>query len=621
MNFKVSLRALLNQRIFTVVIVLTLAAGIGVNTAVFSVVEAALLRRLPFPEPERLVTLIERTAGMSNRLASPTSWAEWQARAKSFEELALFMWWDDETFTAGNGQAETILSIGATAGFFRVMGIRPLLGRIYGDAPGESGPEIVLSYALWQRRFGGDPKIIGTRIRSGAFSGDPTVVGIMPPAYSNLEIGWGDAWEPIFYKPDELRTQPRQSRYVRVIGRLKPGVTVAQAQAELDSIQQQLVQEMPTMYRDWRVDVEPLRDTVSGRVRPAIPGFDMDRTLVFDISLSYPDAAQRQNFVRRLYEEVRALPDVEAVGHARYFPYHARLWATQVRLEESLSSGHGPLVYANMISGDYLRAMGMPLIRGEIPAQRPSTVRPGEFIGCLVNESFARLLWRDEDPIGKVFWEGTNPPRIVTGIVGDVRQRSLAEPPRPEMYVVDDPSHFVLGTFVLRTRSRPELTIAAVRQVIRNIDTELPTNNLMPLRRFVGETIATQRMALTLLFAFGALALLLAAIGLYGVITCLISQRTAEIGTRLAIGAPRSHVLWLVIAEGLRLVAMGTALGLGAAFATGSAVRALLYGVAMADPISYAGASVLVFAVTMLACIIPAVRATHIHPAVSLREG
>jgi putative ABC transport system permease protein len=797
-NLRFSIRRFLQQPTFATVVTLTLALAIGANTAMFSVIEAALLRELPFPEPEDLVILHERSSsGVDNRLSSPSSWAEWQARARSFEELAEFMWWDDTSFGAGDGPAETILTANATPGYFRILGIQPMLGRTFSDVQDANVREVVLSHRLWQRRFGGDPDIIGKSIRFSVFSRQHTVIGVMPPtAYGDLELGWGEAWTAIYANPQGLRTTPSRSRYVRVIGRLKPGVTVAQAQAEVEAIHQQLARENPGVYAGWTPEVESVREAIAGRARPALllaigavllvlltacvtvanlllaraanrqrewairiamgasrwqvfsqllmdglllsllgaaaglplayaairllvwlqpelprageiainlpvmaftllvallsavsfslapaiatirqdiqhtlkdggrggtpgrrqhrvrswlvaaevacavvllvgaglllrsfanllqvhPGFEMDKTLVFDLELPYPELADRRSFIQRFYSRLEALPEVEAVGHIRYFPYHARLWATQVRPQDrSFPDGQEPVVHFNMMAGDYLRALGIPIVRGELPRARPGNSKPDEVIGALVNESLARLLWRDEDPIGKVLREGGNSPAVVTGVVGDIRQRSLGEMPQPEMYVVEDPGVFILGTFVLRTRVQPERVIASVRQVLRELDSNLPVNDLMPLRQLAGRTIAAQRMAMTLLGAFSVVALTLAAVGLYGVIACLVSQRTSEIGTRLAIGARPSHVLWLVTGEGLRLVAIGTAAGLATALIGGRVIRTFLYGVATSDPLIFGAVPVIVSVVALLACLVPARRAMRIDPLVALR--
>jgi predicted permease len=799
-SVRLSLRRLARQRLFALVVIATLALGIGANTAVFSVVESALLRPLPFPAADRLVVLFERsTAGMNNRLASPSSWAAWKTRARSFEDLAAFMWWDDTAFRAGDGPAETILTANATPEYFRILGLPPMLGRTLADTEDANVREVVISHRLWQRRFGGDPQVVGKTIRLSSFTMDRIIVGVMPDtAYVDLELGWGDLWRAIYYNPLDLQTTPTRSRYVRVVGRLKPGVTVAQAQAEISTIQQQLAREHPGVYAGWQVEVESVRDAMVGRARPALlvaagavwlvlftacmtvanlllaraaghqrewavrtamgatrwqlfkelltdgmvlatfgmaaglplaaaaiavlgwlhpdlpragavtlnlpvlamtlsvtalsalvfsvvplvavarqdiqqtlkqggrsstsghgqhlvrrglvvsqvacavvllvgaglllrslarlldvdPGFDMDRTLVFDLDLPYSDAAERRSFLQRFHDALATRPEVEAVGLARYFPYHARLWATQVRPEgQTLADGREPVVHLNFIHGEFLKAMGIPLLHGEERAVRPQSQRtPGEPIPVLVNERFAEILWGTDEAVGQTFREGEGGPYVVTGVVGNVRQRSLAEPPGPELYLVEDLTAFLLGTFVLRTRVPPDQLIAPVREILRALDPNLPVNDLMPLRQFAERTIAPQRLALTLLGAFAVIALLLAAIGLYGVVAGLVAQRTPEIGTRLAIGAPPSHVLGLVIGEGLRLVLGGLVAGVAVSLAGGRMLRSLLYDIAATDLATLAATCAVILAVTVFACLLPATRATRIEPLVALRQ-
>jgi ABC-type antimicrobial peptide transport system permease subunit len=261
--------------------------------------------------------------------------------------------------------------------------------------------------------------------------------------------------------------------------------------------------------------------------------------------------------------------------------------------------------------------MGIPLLRGEIPARsgKQGDVRP-----VLVNQSFARLLWGSDDAVGKAFRQDEFGRSMVMGVVGDVRQRSLAVPPAPEMYVIEGRDEFALGTFVVRTKGRPEDSIASVRQVLRNLDPNLPVNNLMPLRQFAGRTIASHRLALALLAVFGALTLVLAALGLYGVISYLVAQRTPEIGIRMAIGAHPVDVLRLITGAGLRMVAAGIAAGLAAAFASLCLAQSLLYGVGSIDALTFGAVPIVVLVVTLGACLIPAARATRIDPILALRQ-
>jgi putative ABC transport system permease protein len=258
-DLRYAARTLAKRPGFTAVVILTLALGIGANTAIFSVVHAVLIERLPFGEPERIVTLSERAATLDNRLVSPTSWFEWRERGQVFDDLACFMWWDNSSI---EGDPEPLLAVYATAGYFRVMGRKPLLGRVF-DEQKKDPNEVILSYGFWQRRFGGDPGVIDKPFK--LFNRNATVIGVMPPAYADLEVGWGDIWAPLTFGGRDLRAQPYRARFVRVVGRLKPGVTVAQAQARMDVVQGQLRRETPLIAGGWDVKVESLRDTVAGR--------------------------------------------------------------------------------------------------------------------------------------------------------------------------------------------------------------------------------------------------------------------------------------------------------------------------------------------------------------------
>ena len=347
------------------------------------------------------------------------------------------------------------------------------------------------------------------------------------------------------------------------------------------------------------------------------PGFDADRALIFDLSLPYVEE-HRRTFMQQLFANLEALPQVEAVARIRYFPYHPRLWTAQVRPENQvIAVGQEPIVHSNMIAGNYIQAMGMPLLRGQIsaPGSKSCDIRQ-----VLVNQSFARLLWGSEDPIGKVFRQDEFGRSVVAGLVGDVRQRSLAVPPNPEMYVIESREDFALGTFVVRTKVPPEQMIGAVRQVLRDLDPSLPVNNLVPLREFASRTIASQRLALALLTVFGGLALTLAAVGLYGLISYLVAQRTPEIGIRMAIDASLVSVLKLNTGHGLRLVSVGIAAGLGAAMAAGRVARTMLYGVAATDIFSFGTAAAVVLVVALSACMIPAVQAMRIDPILALKQ-
>jgi predicted permease len=791
-HLRYALRTLFKRPGFTLIVVLTLALGIGANTAIFSVVHGVLIEPLPFGEPERIVTLSERAATLDNRLVSPTSWFEWRERGQGqvFEELACFMWWENSSI---EGFAEPLLALYVTPGYFRVMGREPLLGRLF-DEQNKDGNEVILSYGFWQRRFGGDPTIIGQPFR--LFTRNATVVGVMPPAYADLEVGWGDVWAPLTFGGRDLRAQPYVARFVRVVGRLKPGVTVAQAQARMDIVQRQLQRETPLVAGSWEVNVESLRDTVAGRARPALlamlgavafvlliacanvanlllaraaarekefavrvalgagrwrltrqllteslllavlgaalglafahlglrliealrpelprvgevglnlpalgftlvlmiltallfgfapavglgrenihatlkeggrseaggarqqrlrgllvtsevafaalllvgaglmlktfanllrvnPGFQAERVIMMDLSLPYSDKGRRETFTQELFARLKALPEVENVATMRYFPFHVRLWTVPVSREERpVPAGQEAIVHWNTVGGDYFRVMGIPLLRGRLPADGEKWE---EINTVIVNQSFTRLLYGDEDPVGKSFRLGDGKDiKVIGGVVGDVRQRGLAEPPAPEMYIVNSrPAVPNPGTFVIRTRVAPERVVGAVRQTVRDLDPQLPVANLMPLSEFAGRTITSQRVSMWLLSLFAGLAMALAAVGIYGVLSYAVTSRTQEIGVRMALGARPGDILRLITWQGMKLVLAGLLIGFAGIVALQRLIGNLLYDVTATDPATLASVAGLLCAVALIACYLPARRATKVDPLVALRR-
>jgi predicted permease len=273
----------------------------------------------------------------------------------------------------------------------------------------------------------------------------------------------------------------------------------------------------------------------------------------------------------------------------------------------------------NTVGGDYFRVMSIPLLRGRLPAEGEKWEETNTVI---VNHSFARLLYGDEDPTGKSFREGDGKNlKIIGGVVGDVRQRGLAEPPALKMYIVNSqPAVPNPGTFVIRTRVAPEAAVGAVRQVVRDLDPQLPVANLMPLSEFAGRTITSQRVAMWLLAMFAGLALALAAIGIYGVLSYAVASRTQEIGMRMALGARPGDILKLITWQGMKLAIAGLLMGLATAFALQRVIGNLLYGVTATDPTTIAGVASLLSSVALVACYLPARRATKVDPLVALRH-
>ncbi|HEY7700528.1 MAG TPA: ABC transporter permease, partial [Vicinamibacteria bacterium] len=252
---------------FAGVVVLTLGLGLGVNTAFFSVVQAVLLRPLPFSEPERIVILGENTPSLETDFVSPVTFADWTEHNEVFEELAAHRHWQNVNFEDGASEPEPIDLVTSSANFFRVMGVEPILGRTFVEEQSPNGgSEAVLSHEFWQRRYGGDASVLGktVRIRGKAV----TVVGVMPPISANLALGWGDVWT-CWYRYDlaQQRATSYRARYLTVEGRLRPGISLERARGSMTALQHRLWKESTSVANGYEVRLESLPEVFLGRER------------------------------------------------------------------------------------------------------------------------------------------------------------------------------------------------------------------------------------------------------------------------------------------------------------------------------------------------------------------
>jgi putative ABC transport system permease protein len=276
-----------------------------------------------------------------------------------------------------------------------------------------------------------------------------------------------------------------------------------------------------------------------------------------------------------------------------------------------------------LVGSDYFRTLGIPLRQGRDYTERDG-LRSAQVV--IINEAFAKAHFPGENPIGKRIdpsmsvGDGDPPMREVIGVVADSRSRSLSAAPEPEVYL-HIPQVPALGsmTLMLRSQSDPMSLAAAARQEITKLDPNLPIYDIKPLDEYISDSVAQSRFNSALLGAFAGVALLLTAIGLYGVIAYSVAQRTQEIGIRMALGARPSDALRLVIGQGMALVFIGVALGLGGAFAATRLIRGLLFDIGAADPLTFASVAALITLIALLACYIPARRATKVDPMIALR--
>jgi putative ABC transport system permease protein len=360
-------------------------------------------------------------------------------------------------------------------------------------------------------------------------------------------------------------------------------------------------------------------------------GFDPSNVLTFQVSLSgesYGTAEKRSDFFRQAIERFSSLPGVEEVGITDTLPSLDEGSDVLFAMESEFGAQGGAHAHdadIRVISSGYFRTLRVPLLRGRLltPADNASSAPV-----VVINQAMAKAFWLGQDPVGHRIWIGkpmgpasAEPaPRQIVGIVADMRQDSLAYPPAPSMYIPYEQTRYTDSEyFVLRTKHQPLLSVPDVRAALHGLDPEIPLTQISTMREVVSSSLKGWRFHATLLGIFGALALIIAAIGVYGVISYSIAQRTHEIGIRMALGAQRGDVLRLVIGQGMRLALAGIVIGVLAAIGLTRLMASLLYGVTPTDPVTFIGVAMVLAVVALLACYVPARRAMRVDPMVALR--
>jgi putative ABC transport system permease protein len=792
-------RVLLKTPLFTMVAVLVVALGVGANTAIFSVVNAILLRPLPFEGAGRIVAVksVNTKRGTTGGAHSFLNFADVRAQQQTLEAVAAF---NDTTAALSGGDApEQIVGIIATPDLFRVLAVKAQLGRVLTQEDERAGgsPVAVITDGMWRRRFGSDPNVVGRQVSLNGRG--KTVVGVLGAGFRFPFVT--DA--PEFFLPmdpaSEMNVQ-RGASYLQVLARLKPGVTIEQADAEARAIAARLEQQYPEdnandtvslvsaqedmvgslrrtllvllgavgcvlliacanvanlllaraagrgremavrvalgasrgrivrqllteslllaglggglglLFAMWGVDVlssfapasvprfgeAGLDPTVLGftvgatlltgvvfglapalqasklelnealkeggrsategsghsrvrsllivsevalslvllvgaglliksfvRLRNTNPGFDPRGTLTASVSLpsaKYADDDRVRNFYAQATERVARLPGVESVGAILPLPLSNNSMRTSFAVggRPAPSAGDRPVADARIVTPGYLRAMGVPLLRGRDFDARDGDKAPKVII---VNETFARRFFPGEDALGKRLNLGLNDiDGEIVGVVGDVRHRRLDSEPGAEYYVPAAQVPINQFSLVVRTRGGDPAQLAgALRSAVKEIDADQPLYEIRTMSSLVADSMARQRFSMILLASFAGLALLLAAFGIFSVMSFLVAQRTHEIGIRMALGAQTSDILRLVVGHAMTLTVVGVCLGLAAAFALTRVLEGLLYEVKPNDPAVFGGLALVLSLVALAACLIPARRATKVDPMVALR--
>ena len=794
-------RMLRKSPMVTLVAVVSLALGIGANTVIFSVVNAILLKSLPFHDPERIVLVWGDLPAEDNNRSqvSATDVDDWRRQNAVFEEVTTYSNWSATLL--GEGEPERIHGIQVGDGYFSVMKGTPLLGRTFLPEEQEDGKDfvVVLGYGLWQRRFGGDPAVVGQKV---TLSGRPyTVVGVMPADFQALPTSLveprGEFYRPVAEAHDE---NERGSRHLRAIARLKDGVTVEQAQAEMNVIARRIEQEHPRDNTGYGVRLVSLpEDTVGGlratlltllgavvfvlliacanvgnlllvraasrqkeiairralgaarprlarqflteslllgllggsvglllalwgaslvetlgsrvtpllsgikidsrvlgftlaisiltgvvfglapalqatnpdlnetlkeggrssgtgrnrlrsalvmaevalalvllvsaglliqsvmRLRNVSPGFEVENRLTMNVvlpSAKYPQRPQWAAFYKQLGERLNNVPGIEAAGFTSILPLGGNFDGRGLAVEDH-PKPRGQEISADtyIVTPDYLRAMKIPLLRGRALAESDTADAP---LVALINETMARELWPDQDPLGKriKFIDSerrSEPWRTIVGVVADVKQYALDKKDGLQIYLPEAQYPTSFMSLVVHTAADPKAMLAAVRGEVYEMDKDLAVYNVFTMDQLLGDSISLRRFSMVLLMIFAGVALVLAGVGIYGVISYAVTQRTHEIGVRMALGASRRDIVRLVVGQGMLMTLGGIGIGLAATFVLTRLLVSLLFGISPTDPVTFVTIAAILAGVALGACFIPARRATRVDPMVALR--
>ncbi|MFN7943996.1 MAG: ABC transporter permease [Blastocatellia bacterium] len=790
---------------FSLVAIVALALGIGANSAISSVINAVLLRPLPFAEPERLVTVgnVELKQGTNLFFLTWPDFADYRAMNQSFQTLAGF---DERDVTlTGAGEAARLHGAMVTSDLFPMLGVGPQIGRAFTADEEKPGTHVVLlSHGLWQRRFNSDPNVVGRAV--GINGRSYTVAGVMSAGFA-FPLGaepvelWvnagvdGEGGAPLM--------QQRGNHYLEILGRLKPGVTLAQAQAEIGRIAANLGRQYPDTNSDfggtavpfyqrvvgdarlalfvllgavgcvlliacanvanlllarasarrreiairaalgagrgrvvrqlltesvllslcggvaglmlalwgteallsmvpkglpraaeasldgrvlgftllislltgmlfglapaWQSLKADLNDTLreggrggdgrGSRLRSALivsevavaflllvcagllinsfwrlrqvnPGFDPKSVLSFRVSLpatQYDKPEKVEAFYQQLSSRIQAMPGVVSVSGVNPLPLSGNNAGVGFAIEGQPNDPNRPFpydTYLRVIRPDYFQTMKIQLVAGRDFNERDKFESTPVVI---VNESLAKRYFPNQNPLGRrinpsfgvsgrgVQW------REIVGIVKDVHHASLSEDSGAEVYVAHTQAPWNTITVVARTSIDPSSLIQSVRNEVRSLNPDLPVYDIRTLEDRISLTVAQPRFQMLLLAIFAGIALLLTAVGLYGVLAYNVAQRTQEIGIRMALGASAGKVRAMVVRQGMTLALVGVGIGLIASLAATRLLASLLFGVAATDPLTFALIGLAMLLIALAACWIPARRATKVDPMIALR--
>jgi putative ABC transport system permease protein len=797
-DLRLAVRSLRQRPGFAGLTILTLALGLGANTAIFSVVKAVLLSPIPYPEPDRLAFVWGRSPSGQEEGVSFPDFDELRQANRTFSGLALVR--GQSVNLTGGETPERLTGCFTTASLFtRVLQVRPRLGRTFAAEETEvanPAPVAVLSHGLWQRRFGGAADILGREVTLNGTVFE--VVGVLPEDFELLLLGgsWRvDVFVPLAHYPNRDGLT-RGDRSLFALGRLRPAVSAAEADADLGVVMERLAAEHPASNAGLGVRVVPLRDVVVGDVRRALlvlqaavgfvlliacanvanlllaraadrgrevalraalgagrgrilrqlvteslvlallggglgavlgawgvaglvalspgglpllgqvrldapllaaslalslitglglglvpalqalradlsvtlkesaralaggrsrlrdglvvaevalslvmligagllvqslrkmqavdPGFRSDRVLTLSFRLppnKYENGAAIAAFFRQAIAGIRAIPGVESAALVRAVPLSGN-WAGSgytVDGRPAPPPGQEPQAVLNIVTPGYFETMGIPLRGGRDFEDRDDARAPAVVV---VNQTLAEREWPGQDAVGRrLRLQGSEGWATVVGVVGDVKHRRLSEPRQAQVYTTHEQDAKIFVCVVAKTAGDPLALADPVRRAIWAVDKDQPVWSVVSLESYLERAFAPTRFILFLLGGFALVAVALASIGIYGVLSYGVARRGPEIGLRMALGARATQVVALVVRQGMGLCLAALALGLLGAALLSRLMGSLLFEVSPADPATFAGAAALLALVALAACLVPARRAARIDPARSL---
>ena len=795
-DLRFAVRQLIKNPGFTAVAVLTLALGIGANTAIFSIVNAVLLRPFLYRAPEHLVVIQERVSAGDSFSPSYPNFVDWRAQNTAFDSIAAVR--GDESFNfTGAGEPERLQGRLVSAEFFSTLGVERLLGRdflVEEDRPGTT-PAVILSYGFWQRRFGGDPDILGKQLTLNAQSF--TVVGITP---ANFQFGMeADVTVPIGLSAERFANRGRDPG-TGVLARLKSSVSQQQGETDLNLVAARLEQQYPQTNKGRRVVLTPLHESIVGNVRqpllillgavglvlliacanvanlllvrssvrqkemsvrvalgasrttlvrqlltesvllaalgaalgmllafwgmrllvsrlpdgiprlqeaqvdapaliftlgvslltsllfglaPALqasrpslteglkegdrgssgrrqrlrsmlvvgevaltltllvgaglliqsfrrvlqvdPGFKAQNLLTMQVSVNNSDGQQVANFFEQLQQNVRRLPGVKSVAVSNGIPFGSTNFPPFL-IEGRPETENKPSGLRYHVSPAYFQTMGIELIKGRLFTAEDTPATPSV---AIIDEVLARRFFPNENPLGQRLKASADAPGIeIVGIVRHAEPNSLdAQGPPPAQFYFSFnqipaeqlPGYVRRINLLTRTEVEPSSLASAVRGQVAALNKDQAVFNVRTMEQTVAQSVAARRFSMLLLTVFGILALALASLGIYGLMSYTVAQRTREIGVRMALGAQMSDVLKLMVGQGMKLALVGVVLGVVASVGLTQLMKTLLFGVSATDPLTFVVIASLLAVVALLACWLPARRATKVDPMEALR--